>query len=173
MQFEESQRKTDKAVFDLMASFQDYAQVRKHFLSRINLSTSCRDPLAEFSEMFSAVLLEAKIADSRVQKEYDLIRPNGRFVQVKYLCNSSQKWVNEHTIYFNEHVDDYALVIFENLDLRSILIFPRESVSQAARLLQKRHAHQDKSIQFTQRNYKTILVKQDDFSELGIEIFQF
>ena len=168
----------ERAVFknnvsNLLAHYRDYVQARKRFLTTISLPTSCRDPLAEFSETLVAAILDAKMAGSRVQKGYDLIRQNNRRVQVRYLCNPNQGWINEHYIYFAEGVDDYALVIIGGLDLESVLVFPKETISQVAKLLNKRHPKQDISIQFTQKNYRTILAKGSDFANLGVEIYQF
>jgi hypothetical protein len=157
----------------ILTEYQVYAEARRHFLSNIGLALSCRDPLAEFSEVFVAKLIGAKIADSRVQKGYDLIKQNNRYVQVKYLCNQNKKWINEHEIHFVESVDDYALAIFEALNLETILIFLKETTSQVAQILKKRHANQDKSIQFTQNNYRTILKNPIGFQALGVEIFRF
>ena len=81
-------------VSELLDAFRVYADARLKFLSQIGRGASCRDPLAEFSEVLVACLLNAKPADSRVQKGYDPIRPNGRRVQVKYLANPQHPWVN-------------------------------------------------------------------------------
>ncbi len=157
----------------LLALYRGYTQSRKQFLAAMGLPTSCRDPLAEFSEILVAKLLDAKMAGSRVQKGYDMVKPDDRRVQVRYLCNPSQGWINEHYVYFAGGVDDYALVIIEGLDLSSVLLFPRETIGQVATLLKKRHPKRDISIQFTQRNYRTILAKQSDFAGLGVEIYRF
>jgi len=158
---------------DLLADYRAYAQSRKEFLAKLGLGTSCRDPLAEFSEILVAALLEAKIASSRVQKGFDLVRQNGRRVQVRYLCNPSRRWINEHYIYFAHGVDDYALVIIEDLDIASVLLFPKKTIGQVAPLLEKRHPKQDVSIHFTQRNYQTILAQQSEFALLGVELYRF
>jgi hypothetical protein len=169
----QAQSNPTSQVADLLTSYRSYARSRKQFLAASGLPDSCRDPLAEFSEVLVAAVLNASKADSRVQKGYDLTRPNGRKVQVKYLCNPSRGWINEHYVYFADGVDDYALVIFEGLDLRAVIIFVRESISQVAALLKKRHPKQEVSIQFTQRNYRTILTRQAEFFGLGIELHQF
>jgi hypothetical protein len=169
----QTQTSSTSQVADLLAHYRDYAQNRKKFLAVSGLPDSCRDPLAEFSEILAAAVLNASKADSRVQKGYDLTRTNGRKVQVKYLCNPSRGWINEHYVYFADGVDDYALVIFEGLDLRSVIVFARESISQVTALLKKRHPNRDLSIQFTQQNYRTILARQAEFLGLGIELHQF
>ena len=158
---------------NLLAHYRSYTQSRKKFLAEMGLPTSCRDPFAEFSEILVAKLLDASTARSRVQKGYDLVKSDGRRVQVRYLCNPSQGWVNEHYIYFDNDVDDYALVIIEGLDLSSVLFFPKETIGQVATLLKKRHPKRDRSIQFTQRNYRTIHTNQADFAALGVETYRF
>jgi hypothetical protein len=75
----------DSAVNNLLAQFRAYASARISFVGHLKRDRSCRDPLAEYSEVLVGLLLEAKHADSRVQQYYDLIRPNGRRVQVKYV----------------------------------------------------------------------------------------
>lgn len=71
-----------------LGPFHEYMQARCEFLKSVECSTSCRDPLAEFSEWLVAQLLSATFAASRVQKGFDVIRQNGRQVQVKYLAKS-------------------------------------------------------------------------------------
>lgn len=129
--------------------------------------------MAEYSEVLVAVLLDAKMADSRVQKGFDLIRRNGRRVQVKYLANPTQRWINEHEIIFTNEIDDYALVIFGGLDLESVLIFPAETMGRITALLRKRHPKQDTTLQFTQKNCCTIIQNKSDFIALGVEIYLF
>ena len=156
----------------LRAAFQDYVKARQRFLETIGTPTSCRDPLAEFSERLAAEVLDASIASSRVQKGYDLIRRStGRKVQVKYLCNPSERWINEHHIRFPEGVEEYALVVFERLHLRAILVFPRENLEAINAVLKKRHGRQATELQFTRRNFQTICMAQDKFKALGVEIY--
>jgi hypothetical protein len=161
------------SVIELLSQFQTYSKARSQFLEQLNLSKSCRDPLAEFSEILVGKILNATLADSRVQKGYDLIRPNQRLVQVKYLLNPSRVWINEHPIKFPLMVDEYALVIFVSLQLESVLVFQRETLNQVCSLLAKAHPNQDTTLQFTRRNYKTILAEKSKFEELGLEIYQF
>lgn len=119
------------SVIELLSEFQAYSKARSQFLDQLNLSKSCRDPLAEFSEILVGKILNATLADSRVQKGYDLIRPNQRLVQVKYLLNPSRSWINEHPIRFPPLVDEYALVIFISLQLESVVVFHRETLSHS------------------------------------------
>jgi len=159
-------------VTQALDAFQDYAKARQRFLEVMQTPTSCRDPLAEFSERLVATLLNASLAPSRVQKGYDLVRKStGRKIQVKYLCNSLERWINEHHVRFSEGVEEYALVIFEHLQLRAVLVFPRETLGEVGALLKKRHGHQDAELQFTQQNFRTICAEQEKFKALGVEIY--
>jgi len=169
----ESQKPFSSSVVELLSQFQIYSKSRSQFLEQLNLSKSCRDPLAEFSEILVGKLLNATLADSRVQKGYDLIKPNQRLVQVKYLCNPSKNWINEHPIKFPDSVDEYALVIFVFLQLESVLVFQRETLGQVCSLLGKIHPNQDTTLQFTRRNYETILSEESEFEKLGLEIHRF
>lgn len=161
------------SITDLLSQFQAYSKARSQFLEQLNLSKSCRDPLAEFSEILVSRILSATLADSRVQKGYDLVRPNQRLVQVKYLLNPSKVWINEHPIRFPPLVDEYALVIFVGLQLEAVLVFQRESLSQVCALLAKAHPNQDITLQFTRRNYESILSEKSKFEKLGLEVYRF
>ena len=169
----ESQNLFSGSVAGLLSQFQIYSQSRSQFLEQLNLSKSCRDPLAEFSEVLVGKILNATLADSRVQKGYDLIKPNQRLVQVKYLCNPSRTWINEHPLKFPDSVDEYALVVFVSLQLESVLVFQRETLGQVCSLLGKTHPNQDTTLQFTRRNYETILTKKSEFEKLGLEVYRF
>jgi len=152
-------------------SLHAYAKSRCGFLREIGVGDSCRDPLAEFSEWLVARQLNGRIADSRVQKGFDVIGEDGRKIQVKYLANPSSKWRNEHHIQFPDGVDDYALVVFENVDLRAVIVFARDHMSQVCSLLGKRHPKQDRELQLTRANYQKILAHQDDFGRLGVRCY--
>jgi len=143
-------------------------------LSYINCANSCRDPFAEFSEYIVAQLLNSELAESRVQKGYDLIRHKGcdeRKVQVKYLANPTKKWINEHHIKFEGNCDDYAIVIITAFKIEAVIIFKKETIGEVCKLLRKRHPNQEKSLQFTRRNFDYILNNVFRFKELGVEVF--
>jgi hypothetical protein len=50
---------------------------------------SCRDPLSEFAELLVARFVDGKLADNRVQKDWDVREADGSRIQVKYLANPS------------------------------------------------------------------------------------
>jgi len=158
---------------ELIQAFQDYAQIRSRFLRLLSVPRSCRDPLAEFSEVLVSRLLGAQRVASRVQKGFDLISPDGKHVQVKSLCNATTPWVNEHHIRFGEGVDLYALVLFEAMGLKTVLVFPRASLAQIGLRLGKRHPRQDSELQLTQKNVHRILQERVFFESLGMRIFDF
>ncbi len=166
--------KDSDSLAGIVSQYQGYAATRRRFLDTIDCGTSCRDPLSEFSEVLAAKLLNARKAESRVQKGYDLIRKTEqgqRFVQVKYLCNPADKWVNEHDIRFTPGVDAYALVVFVALRLQAVIVFPAESIEAICKLLGKRHADQDKRLLLTQRNFEVLLSERARFEQEGVEIF--
>ena len=91
-------------------SLRAYADARRQLLAVMDRSSSCRDPLAEFAEWIVAILLDAEPAVSRVQRGYDLVRRDGRRVQVKYLANTcADRWVNEHAILCSDELDGTRL----------------------------------------------------------------
>jgi hypothetical protein len=157
---------------DLVAAFRDYAEARVRFLNALERATSCRDPLAELSEWLVHRLLGGTLALSRVQKGYDLIRPDGRKVQVKYLANPGQKWVNEHHVRFDGGADDYALVVFEGMALDTVVLFARETIGEVCRRLGKRHPGQDRGLQMTRVNYLEILDNAVEFARIGVSVYR-
>lgn len=147
-----------------------YRAARKEFLRALNCTGSCRDPLSEFSESLVCELLDGTLAKSRTQPAYDLIDGNGRRVQVRYLSNPSADWRNEHEVKFTEVIDDYAVVFFEDLDLRAAILFPRETIAAVCGKLGKKHRDRDRTLQLTSVNFQKLLAAPDDFSKLGVRI---
>ena len=100
-----------------------------------------------------------------------MVRKNNRLDQVKYLCNPPGGWINEHHIKFIDGVDDYALVLIVNLELKTTLVFPKETIAQVCRLLNKRHPNQDVSLQLTNINCQNILSMESVYSRLGVYVY--
>lgn len=99
-----------------MNAFQQYRQARIDFLKMLLPEyQSNRDPLSEFSEWLVAKLVGGDLADSQVQKGWDVQTSDGHRIQVKYLANSQTKWVNEHEVRLTDDMTKYAIVIFEAL----------------------------------------------------------
>ncbi len=119
------------------------------------------------------ILLAGELAASRVQKGYDMVTQTGERVQVRYLANPKDGWVNEHTVRFDKDVDRYALVVFEDLDLLVVLLFPRKPLPDICAALGKRHPDQERQLQFTQRNYRQVLSERHRFEQLGMSIILF
>jgi hypothetical protein len=126
--------------------------------------------MAEFSEQLVATLLGGSLADSVVQKGWDVRLPSAERVQVRYLANSSGAWVNEHLVAMDEHLDAYALVIFIDLLPESIIVF-RGDLTKLCSYLGKRHPRQDVTVQFTRRNYLRLRDGSDRPDGIGVEIF--
>lgn len=151
--------------------FRRYSQARREFLDAIGCNGSCRDPLAEFAERLVHAQIGGTLATSRVQKGHDLVSPNGRRVQVKYLANPSGVWRNGHWVLFNQGIDDYAVVFFEDMNVRAIVLFPKETILQVCSRLKKRHPRQEESLQITQANFKTLINDSAHFEDLGVQCF--
>lgn len=88
----------------LRNAFARYARGRAELLEAIGVTGSNRDPLAEFSERLVAALLDGELARNRVQRGM----ARERRVQVKYLANGADAWVNEHHVQMTAEMDDYA-----------------------------------------------------------------
>jgi len=158
---------------NLLDLFEEYRSKRLHLLSMIGIPDSCRDPLSEFSEVLVARLLNAKPAKSRVQKGYDLITPQGEKVEVKYLSNPKDRWINWHIVTFNEMRDKYALVYYEDLKPKAVFIFPRNNLDKICKALGKRHGKTDTELQFTKTNYLDLTTNPNRFRRLGVDIYLF
>jgi len=157
-------------VTELLAALDVYRPARQQLLATLGLGPSNRDPLAEFSEHFVMALMGGTLASSRVQAHYDLITPAGQKVQVRYLANPSEVWVNEHLVYRIAGVEWYALVLFETFAVTAVLAFPQELMAIGAEL-GKRHPRQDETLQLTRRNYWAMRGSPHRFRSLGMQIW--
>ena len=142
---------------ELLESLEMYTSERRRFLKSINWPESNRDPFSVASELLVLHLLGGKLAENQVQKGWDLIDENNNKVQIKYLANTREKWVNGHDVKFPDGVDFFALVVFEHHAPQSVLVFNRAHIELLCRVLNKRHANQHSGIQLTQTNYQTIM----------------
>ena len=95
-------------IEEMLDALRTYRDARATFLRGLGCDTSNRDPFAEFSERLVAGLLDAELAASRVQKGYDVTTRDGDRVQVRYLANPGDRWVNEHLVDFRADCDRYA-----------------------------------------------------------------
>jgi hypothetical protein len=156
----------------LLHVYRRYVEARNALLDELQLRRrSNRDPLAEFSEVFVAALVNGTLAESPVQKDWDVRRPTGETIQVKYLANPADRWVNEHEVRVNEHMDGYALVIFEALLPQAVVIFPARNLEAVGQALHKRHPNLSTTLQFTQANYRRICSELALFKSLGVEVY--
>ena len=144
-----------------------YSEARRQFLRAIGCDDSCRDPLSEFAERLVCQQLNGTLASSRVQKGYDLVTPDDRRVQVKYLANPTGTWRNGHLVDFSGGVDDYAVVFFVGLDIRAIIVFRRETIAEVCAALKKRHPNQDRTLQLGQADFNKIISNPEVFERLA------
>ena len=158
---------------NLLRIFEDYRLKRLDLLKAIGIPYSCRDPLSEFSEKIVAILLNAKTPKSRVQKGYDLETSDGTRIEVKYLSNPKDNWINWHVITFNEFRDKYALVYYEELSPKGVFVFQKEGLDKVCKALGKRHGNTETELQFTINNYRDLTSNPDKFRNIGVEIFLF
>ena len=149
----------------------NYTRARVGFLADLGVNASNRDPLAEFSERFVAALLGGRLAESRVQKGYDLVDRDGQFVQVRYLANPSERWVNEHVVSFLDGLDSYALMIFEDLMPTGVVVFSRRNLAAVGAALGKRHPDQARTLQLTWANWRALKSGRTDLALLGVRVF--
>jgi hypothetical protein len=157
-------------VSGLCAALDMYRPARQQMLAALCPGASNRDPLAEWSEHLAAALTGGTLALSRVQAAYDLTTPDGATVQVRYLANSSPKWVNEHTVRTVPGAARYALVLFEAFTLIGVLMFPADLTDICA-ALGKRHGEPQATLQFTGRNWRAIRDDPNRFRALGMRIW--
>lgn len=157
-------------VESLVDAWDVYRAARQHLLDQLDRPGSNRDPLVEFSERLVATLVGGHLASSLVQKDYDVIGPRNERIQVKYLANRGNKWVNEHCIRFTGEMDSYVVVFFDDLHPTFAVSFPRNSMTSICQLLGKRHPNQELTLQLTQRNLKQILEHKAQFAGLGVTV---
>lgn len=155
------------ALLDLLAP---YREVRRALLAELGLAPSNRDPLAEWSEHFVAALMRGTLASSRVQASYDLTLDSGDTVQVRYLANPSERWINEHEVRSHPDATWYAIALFEAFQPVGVVAFPRD-LSTIGSALGKRHPRQTDTLQFTAANWRAIRDHSVRFTSLGVRIW--
>ncbi|GAA2786797.1 hypothetical protein GCM10010521_75580 [Streptomyces rameus] len=155
---------------ELLSALDSYRLARQTLLGTLGLGQSNRDPLAEFAEHLVAALWQGRLAESRVQANYDLISADGEYVQVKYLANPLSNWPNEHTVRSIPGVGWYALVVYEAFTVTGVLAFPPD-LTEICSALGKRHPGQATSLQLTCRNWWAIRDNADAYRQLGMRIW--
>ena len=108
---------------------------------------------------------------SRVQAGYDLVLDDDCKLQVRYLANPGDAWVNEHLVHRIPDVELYALVMFEAFAVTGVLVFPITNLTGICAALGKRHPGQDETLQLTRRNFWTIRDDPDRFRRLGMRVW--
>jgi len=156
----------------LLEAVQAYRQARTLFLHALGVPISNRDPLAEFAEGFVHALVGGTLAESRVQKGFDLIDQRGARVQVRYVANPAGEWVNGHTVAFDPDVDAYALMLIEALEPKAVLWFTRDTLKEVCGVLGKRHPDQDRLLQLTPSNVNRLITDRATFRRLGVRVWE-
>lgn len=158
-------------VSRLLGALHTYRAARNEFLKALGCDSSNRDPFAEFAERIATAALGGHLAESRTQKGWDFMTVDGQRVQVRYLANPLGTWVNGHVVDFRGNgCDLYALVVFEGLDVKSLLVFDKERITEVGAALGKWHPGQEEVLQLTQSNYRTIVAEQPRFADLGVQV---
>ena len=161
-----------RSVPELLVHFDSYRRERQRLLRDMERPDSQRDPLSEFAEHLVAALLGGKLACSPVQQGWDLKRPNGSRVQVKYLANPSMdQWPNEHEVRFPAQADEYALVVFVALAPQWVFVFKRGQTEPIYELLKKRHKDRESTLQLTRKNVRAIAGNPAVFEGAGMRLF--
>lgn len=156
----------------IVEAMRAYAEARATFLEALGVGSSNRDPLAEFSERLVVALVDGELAASRVQRGHDLIDPDGRRVQVRYLANGKDTWVNEHLVALTAEMDAYALVTFEAIAPISVIWFDAATLAAVGARLGKRHPNQDRTLQLTRRNALAVLADPAGYASLGVRVWR-
>jgi hypothetical protein len=159
------------SVDRLLEALRLYRSARDEFLTALGCSGSNRDPFSEFAERVALAAIGGTLAASRTQKGWDFEDLAGRRVQVRYLANPIGPWVNGHVVDFRGGgCDRYALVFFEGLDAKTLVVFDHTRMADVGRALGKRHPDQENTLQMGQANYRAILINPDRFRDVGVQI---
>jgi hypothetical protein len=153
---------------ELFEALDAYRPARQAFLAVLGLPASNRDPFAEFSEQLVHSLMGGTLALSRVQVGHDLVLLDGKKVQVRYLANPGERWVNEHRVHRIPNVELYALVIFEAFAVAGVLVFPTDDLTPICAALRKQHPDQEAQLQLTRGNWWVIRNDPARFRALGM-----
>lgn len=86
------------------------------------------------------------------------------------MANPAGAWVNEPLIDFRGGCERFALVVYEALDARALLVFSADTIAAVNARLAKRHRNLDVCLGLTQRNYAEIVTSAGEFSPLGVEV---
>jgi hypothetical protein len=153
------------------APFRAYSKARREFLEAIGCPGSCRDPLGEFAERLVRDQLKGVLAPSRTQQAHDVIAPDGRRVQVKCLSNPLDGWRNDHVVEAGDSRDDYAVVAFNGLTLRAIVVFRLADLPKVYLELGKRHGKKDTTLHLGTGAPAKIISDPARFEPFGVTCF--
>lgn len=156
---------------ELLGALDAYRPARESFLEVLGIPVSNRDPLAELSEQLVRAIWGGTLAKSRVQKGYNVVLPDERKVQVRYVANTSDRWINEHVVRGIADVELYGLVIFERFSVAGAVLFSLGRIAEVHQLLVKRHPNQTEQLQFTARNWQSIRDNPIQFAQAGVSVW--
>ena len=112
------------------------------------------------------------LAVIRTQKGWEFMDREGCRVQVRSLANPTGRWVNGQPVDFRgDGCDRYALVVFEGLEAKSLLVFERDHLADVGQALNKRHPNEDTTLQLGQADYRAIMGDPEKFANLGVQVF--
>jgi hypothetical protein len=154
-----------------LLAWAEYRQARCHLLDHLCTSESNREPMAEFAEILVRDLVGGRLAPSRTEKGWDVETPEGKKIQVRYLANRSGNWHNWHWVASSDLWDWYALVVFVDLQPLAVHMFPSTDLSPICACLKKRHANQDRLLNYTYGNFVAINADPAHFTGLGMRVF--
>ena len=105
-----------------------------------------------------------------MQAGWDVRTPEGA-VQVRTLSNTgADTWVNEHPIHTVDGVDRYALVVFEDLTVSAVLVFPAD-LTMVGTHLGKRHGDQETTLQLTRRDFSRLITDRAAAQAAGVRVW--
>ena len=156
---------------DHLAAWAEYRQARQRLLDHLFTAQSNREPMAEFAEILVRDLVSGQLAPGRTEKGWDVETPQGEKIQVRHLANSSGNWNNWHWVASSELWDWYALVVFVDLQPVAVHMFPSTDLSAICACLKKRHANQERLLNYTYGNFIAINTEPARFTALGMRVF--
>ena len=154
---------------DLLAG---YCEARRELLKAVGVSDSCRDPLAEFAEWIVARWTNGRLADSRVERGYDVISSDGRKLQIKCLSNPAHVARNGIVVRIPPEADDFVVVWYKDLTLQAIVLMPRKSFADVYTRLGKRHSEPGERLDLYEADIDRMLKSHTEFTSLGVRIWK-
>lgn len=156
----------------LLDALADYARARSGLLAQLGRTASCRDPLAEVSELLVCSLLPATVVAAQRGEDPHLVTAGGERVQVRHLATPADApWESEHLVEFRSGgAELYALVTYEGLAPRAVLVFSRRTLAAVRERLGGRREEREATLRLTERDYRQLLGQREAFAALGVAV---